>query len=328
MPAISTDPEPVGSRLKPVSAVFVSLALALLLGAETSLAQGFLPDAVNSFANSASGWTILTALIVWTIRGVTSLSALLGAVRSRSWDPPGPERRRFCTALLASSRPHRVRGFRLRCNLWPALAPAGVPSRESRSPPVDVPDFDAIYRADADPWRVRSSFYERRKLEVVLACLAEPTYTAAWDPACGVGELSARLGARADRVLATDASAEAVAISQTRTAEVAGVEVRHQRLPTPPPAGWPRFDLVALSEFFYYLDAGERAASLTMINAAAADRAELISLHWRHKPHDAYLSGADVQLEISAQLQTMGWQPVLHHEDRAFVLDTHDRNGS
>lgn len=63
-----------------LTATVVSLALALLLGAGTSYAQGFLPDAVSSFANSASGWTILTSLIVWAMRSRTGLSALLGAI--------------------------------------------------------------------------------------------------------------------------------------------------------------------------------------------------------------------------------------------------------
>ncbi len=80
MTATTTYPELLGSRLKTLPAMVVSLALALLLGFGTSYAQGFLPDAVSSFANSASGWTILTWLIVWAIRSRTGLSALLGAI--------------------------------------------------------------------------------------------------------------------------------------------------------------------------------------------------------------------------------------------------------
>ena len=60
---------------------------------------------------------------------------------------------------------------------------------------VKVPDFDALYEADPDPFQVRSSFYEQRKIGLVLDCLTKPTYAAAWDPACGVGELAARLAA-------------------------------------------------------------------------------------------------------------------------------------
>ncbi len=190
---------------------------------------------------------------------------------------------------------------------------------------MEVPDFDAVYRADTDPWGVRSSAYEGRKLEIVLACLSRPTYTTAWDPACGVGELAARLAARTDRVLATDGSVEATQLTRTRTIDLVGVQVGHQALPAPPPADWPGFDLVVLSEFFYYLSADERVDSMAMIGSVLADQAEILSLHWRHKPHDAWLSGADTQAEIVAWLTRDGWQPVVHHEDRDFVLDSFER---
>lgn len=42
------------------------------------MAQGFLPDALRPFANSNSGWTVLTALVVWLLRGRTTSSAAYG----------------------------------------------------------------------------------------------------------------------------------------------------------------------------------------------------------------------------------------------------------
>ena len=45
------------------------LVASFLLGGLTSFAQGLLPDAAAPFANSASGWTLLTALLVtWVAR--------------------------------------------------------------------------------------------------------------------------------------------------------------------------------------------------------------------------------------------------------------------
>ena len=190
---------------------------------------------------------------------------------------------------------------------------------------VSVPDFDALYRTNADPWQVRSSFYERRKLEIVLSSLSSESYAAAWDPACGVGELAARLAGRSTRVLATDASAEAVRLTRARCAGLDAVTAVGQALPAAPPADFPRPDLVVLSEFLYYLTAPDRAESLQMIDASAAPEAELMSLHWRHKPGDAWLSGADTQGEISRALIGLGWQPVVHHDDRDFVLDSFER---
>ena len=188
-----------------------------------------------------------------------------------------------------------------------------------------MPDFDALYRRDADPWQVRSSFYERRKLEIVLASLSSATYAAAWDPACGVGELAARLAERSTRVLATDASAEAVRLTRERCAGLDAITTVGQALPAAPPGSFPPPDLVVLSEFLYYLTAADRTASLQMIDAAAAREAELMSLHWRHKPGDAWLSGAETQIEIGQALAASGWQRVVHHEDRDFVLDAFER---
>ncbi len=54
-------------------------AASLLLGAATFFAQGSLPDALRSFANSASGWTLVTVLLLNWIRVRAAVAALLGA---------------------------------------------------------------------------------------------------------------------------------------------------------------------------------------------------------------------------------------------------------
>ena len=189
---------------------------------------------------------------------------------------------------------------------------------------TEIPDFDALYRAEPDPWSVRTSPYEQRKLSVILACLTRPRYVAAWDPSCGVGELAFQLADRAERVLATDASAEAVALTKQRCADRASVEVAQLRLPLPPPCTG--HDLIVLSEFCYYLDAADRRSLLTMINSVAAGDAEVLSVHWRFKPHDGWLSGESVQREIAGGLRRSGWTQTTHHLDTSFILDVHRRN--
>jgi len=191
---------------------------------------------------------------------------------------------------------------------------------------TEIPDFDALYRAEPDPWSVRTSPYEQRKLSITLACLNRPRYVAAWDPACGVGELAFRLADRADRVLATDASAEAVALARQRCADRAGVEVARSRLPLP--SAWTGLDLIVLSEFCYYLEAADRRSMLTMINSVAADNAEVLSVHWRFKPHDGWLSGESVQREIAGGLRRSGWTQTTHHLDTDFILDVHRRSSA
>lgn len=62
----------------PVLLLLVVL-VSLLLGGATSFAQTVLPDALRPFANSASGWTLLTALAVAGCRARTLPSAVFGA---------------------------------------------------------------------------------------------------------------------------------------------------------------------------------------------------------------------------------------------------------
>lgn len=53
---------------------------ALLLGGLTSFAQGVLPGVLRPLANSASGWTIPAALLVWALREGAGVAAVLGAL--------------------------------------------------------------------------------------------------------------------------------------------------------------------------------------------------------------------------------------------------------
>jgi SAM-dependent methyltransferase len=186
---------------------------------------------------------------------------------------------------------------------------------------VKVPDFDALYEADPDPFHVRSSFYEQRKLGLVLDCLTKPSYTAAWDPACGVGEMAARLSPRAERVLASDASPQAVHLTRRRCSASSNVEVKQLTQPHRPPADTDPFDLIVVSEFAFYLAEQGRQDMLEVLHAAAAEGAELVAVHWRRHRHDAYISGEQMQEEVVCGLEPLGWHHVVQHDDRDFIID-------
>ena len=66
------------SRRPWAGAVVVAVS-SFLLGAATFSAQGLLPDALTSFANSASGWTLVTVLLLSIMRVGPALAAVLGA---------------------------------------------------------------------------------------------------------------------------------------------------------------------------------------------------------------------------------------------------------
>ncbi len=189
---------------------------------------------------------------------------------------------------------------------------------------IRLPDFDGLYGRDADPWQVGTSWYEQRKLAIVTATLRRARYIAAWDPACGTGHLARRLASVADRVLATDNSAGAVEISRTTCHGLPNVELQTSGLPGRPPDAGP-FDLVVLSEFVYYLSPDQRQAALRTVDDLTRSEAEVVAVHWRHKPHDAYASGAQTQIEIVDRLSARGWRHPVHHLEEDFVLDVMDR---
>ncbi|MDN5851850.1 MAG: DUF6518 family protein [Actinomycetia bacterium] len=66
------------TRNKAMATASVAIA-SFALGALTSYAQGFLPDDARSFANSASGWTLVTAGLVFWSRLPARWAAPLGA---------------------------------------------------------------------------------------------------------------------------------------------------------------------------------------------------------------------------------------------------------
>ena len=68
--------------------------------------------------------------------------------------------------------------------------------RAPRTGSAPVSRFADLYSGGGDPWQTRTSWYERRKRDVVLACLPEPRYRHAAEPGCGLGLLTAGLAAR------------------------------------------------------------------------------------------------------------------------------------
>jgi SAM-dependent methyltransferase len=193
------------------------------------------------------------------------------------------------------------------------------------------PDFEQMYADDPDPWRVATSWYEQRKLGIVLAALRRPAYRWAWDAGCGTGELAVRLAPRCDAVLATDLSARAVELTRRRADEegMRNISVQVNALPLRPSGlseAAVQPDLIILSEFLYYLDADQRAQTWRLIEASTAPEADVVAVHWRPKPEDAWLSGEAVQRELNDYLTDAGWCRVVTHTDVEFVVATWSRD--
>ena len=56
--------------------------------------------------------------------------------------------------------------------------------------------FEALYRADPDPWRFASSTYEQGRYATLLRALQRDHYEYAFEPGCSIGEFTALLAPR------------------------------------------------------------------------------------------------------------------------------------
>jgi SAM-dependent methyltransferase len=167
--------------------------------------------------------------------------------------------------------------------------------------------FEAMFNADADPWRYRSRWYEERKRALTLACLPQPVYASGFEPACANGELAAALATRCERLLASDGAAAAVAVARRRLAGLPHVEVRQAWLPQQWPAQ--TFELIVLSEFGYYLPREQLERVAAQARASLRPGGTILACHWRRPIAGCALSGDEVQQCIGGVLQL----PVLGH---------------
>lgn len=175
--------------------------------------------------------------------------------------------------------------------------------------------FDDLYSGSDDPWSMRSRWYERRKYALTTAVLPRPRYAVAVEVGCSVGELTAALAPRCDRLTGWDVSAGEVARARERTTGLPGVRVEQRAVPDD---RLPRCDLLVLSEVLYYLDPDDLRAVLAQVPEAVRPGGTLLAVHWRHPVADYPQSGDAVHAALRAALD---WPRVAVHEEPDFLLD-------
>lgn len=183
--------------------------------------------------------------------------------------------------------------------------------------------FDALYRANDDPYALRVRWYEERKRALILASLPERRYRHAFEPGCGVGEFTVALSKRCDQVLASDRSQRATEIARRRTRDLRNVTVEQQALPAEWPHDEGRFDLIVLGELGYFLQppAMRRLASCCELSLDAGGT--LVACDWRPDFKERILSTD----EVHAHLAALGLTRLLRHEEDDFLLQMWSRDG-
>ncbi|WP_301749667.1 SAM-dependent methyltransferase [uncultured Erythrobacter sp.] len=115
--------------------------------------------------------------------------------------------------------------------------------------------FEGIFTADADPWNLATSEYERGKFERTIKALDDRSYESALEIGCAHGVLTQRLHRLCDQLLAIDISQTALALAQQRLGAQPGIAFAQMSFPTEAPTGM--FDLCVMSEVAYYWDTSD-----------------------------------------------------------------------
>ena len=157
---------------------------------------------------------------------------------------------------------------------------------------IDVADFDRRYRADEDPWRFGSSLYEQFRYDSIVEAVGERTYHRAFEPACSIGVLTARLASIAEQVVAVDASPAAISAARQRLVGLDNVDLHVGVLPE----WWPEgdFDLIVFSELGYYWDVPGLDDLLSRLGGVVRPGGVLVAVHWLGTSPDHLLSGRTV----------------------------------
>lgn len=181
---------------------------------------------------------------------------------------------------------------------------------------LDAQYFADLYACNEDPWAFRTRWYEKRKRDLLMACLPRQCYQRVFEPACANGELSALLAERCAELLCQDLDPTAVGLARDRLAGAPHASVDLARLPGDWPGGC--FDLIVLSELGYYLDPTDWLQVIEQSVASLTYDGGLLACHWKHPIAGCPQDGREVHRMLAKHLSLF---PVFHHEEADFVME-------
>ena len=138
--------------------------------------------------------------------------------------------------------------------------------------------FDAMYAADPDPWRFRTSAYESAKYQASIAAIDQRRYLSGLEVGCSIGVLSARVAPLCDTFLGLDISDQPLAAARAACAGFSAARFACMQVPQEWPEG--RFDLIILSEVLYFLNAADIAATSDRIRGSLLPGGRVLLVNW------------------------------------------------
>lgn len=182
--------------------------------------------------------------------------------------------------------------------------------------------FEAVYRANSDPWNFEASPYEHAKYADTLAALPPARlYESGFEVGCSLGVLTEMLAPKCRHLLSIDVAEAPLERARQRCAHLPQVEFQRLTLPDDLPTNC-RFDLVVLSEVAYYWALPDLQRVATELLTALQPGGHLLLVHWTPAVHDYPLTGDEVHDFFLSQRDANG--PLTHvhgHRTEQYRLD-------
>jgi LmbE family N-acetylglucosaminyl deacetylase/2-polyprenyl-3-methyl-5-hydroxy-6-metoxy-1,4-benzoquinol methylase len=201
-----------------------------------------------------------------------------------------------------------------------------APATREQQPPSAVlaAHFEKIHSEHDDPWSVRTRWYERRKRAVTMATLPREHFSRALEIGCSIGEVSADLIERCDRLVAIDGSEAAVATARRRLGDDKAATVQHMRVPYDWPSG--DYDLIVVSEVAYYLADDEWRETIRRCRKSLSPDGVIVLCHWLGAADDFAQSGERAHQTFRSESALAA---TVVHRDAEFLLEVFEnRDGS
>jgi len=181
-------------------------------------------------------------------------------------------------------------------------------------------EFERRYQREGDPWRYRSSEYERAKYDATLSACGPGRFESALELGGSIGVFSVRLAGRCETLTTIDFSPTAVAAARARLAEFPQARAVVGEIPGTIGPG--SHDLVVASEILYYLDDEPLAATFERLREVLIPGGRMVAVHWRPPGPER----PQIAAGVHAQLRSLPWLRAISDRSTAdYLLDVLER---
>ncbi|WP_215750403.1 MULTISPECIES: class I SAM-dependent methyltransferase [unclassified Gluconobacter] len=190
-------------------------------------------------------------------------------------------------------------------------------SNETWKPEV----FDKLFQSNPDPWDFENSPYEHKKLARVLDCLPASPISFAVELGCAIGVSTLALSKHCKRILAVDASENALAIAKQRLGKQEDVCFLKAFLPTGYPiAEASGCDLLLISEVLYFLTASDIQRLAAMATKSLTPEGHILIVNWTGQT-DTPCTGDEAAEGFIQACRERHWHPDLSERGEGYRID-------